>query len=65
MASSKNINNIQEISINNDGEILKVMACSEHVFTIRVSLDKAAQILNTITLDYGVGFCQACGRHDS
>lgn len=62
MAAGKNISNIQEISIHKDGEILKVMACSEHVFTIRVSLDKAAQILNTITLDYGVGFCQACGR---
>jgi hypothetical protein len=65
MATSKNTNNIQEISINKDGEILKVMACSEHVFAISVSLDKAAQILNTITLDYGVGFCQACGRDHS
>lgn len=65
MASRENLSNIHEISINADGEILNVMACSEHVFAISVSLDKAAQILNTITLDYGVGFCQACGRDHS
>ena len=62
MASRENINNIHEISIHSDGEILNVMACSEHVFAIRASLDKAAQVLKTITLDLGVGFCQACGR---
>ena len=62
MATGKNISNIHEISINADGEILSVMACSEHVFAIRASLDKAAQVLKTITLDLGVGFCQACGR---
>lgn len=62
MASRENLSNIHEISINADGEILNVMACSEHVFAITASLDKAAQVLKTITLDLGVGFCQACGR---